>query len=694
MRISNQIQKIPGIGPAYKQRLKKMGIKTVGDLLFHFPIRYEDFSNISAISKLASNKKATIKGKIKAIQTGKTPRKRVPYTEAIIEDNSGAIKTIWFYQPYLGKVLKKNEEVYISGTPVYKKDGLQLINPIYEKAKKETLHTSGLIAIYPETEGISSRWLRYIIRSVLNKTQLPKETLPKKVLKEAGLLNLQEALEKIHFPQTKDEAKAAKKRFAFERIFYIQLASLRKKATIRKEKSAPIKVDLDYVQDFVQNLPFELTDGQKKAAWRILKDLERPYPMNRLLEGDVGSGKTVVAVIATLATIKSGYQVAIMAPTEVLATQHFKKISDLLKEFRLNVGFLTGKKDKYKSKKLKNEFIEISRKKLLEKTAQGEIDLLIGTHALIQDKVIFSNLGLVIVDEQHRFGVKQRAKLCKKKKIPHLLSMTATPIPRTLALTLYGDLDISIIDELPLGRKKIATKLVSESKRKEVYTFIKKEINKGNQTFFICPRIEVSEKTSPVWGNVKSVEEMEAELKTIFPSFRIEALHSKITATKKAKIMDSFKDGKIDILVSTSVIEVGVDMPNATVIVIEGAEMFGLAQLHQFRGRVGRSDKQSYCFLFAGSKSQKTRKRLRALVKSENSFELAEKDLKIRGPGDLVGKRQWGIADFTMEALRNRKLVEKSQDIAKKILEEEENLNNFPIMRKKLEVMEKKLHFE
>ncbi len=694
MKISNPIEKTSGIGPVYKEKLKKMGIRTVGDLLFHLPIRYEDFSTIAPVSKLSAKKRQTVQGKIKVIQSGKTPRKRVPYTEAIVEDASGAVRAIWFYQPYLSKILKKGEDIYLSGKPSYRKNGIELINPTYEKIKEETLHTGGLVAIYPETEGISSRWLRKTIKSLMDKVELPEETLPKDVLKQAQLIPLKEALRKIHFPINYDDAKAAKDRFSFERIFYIQLASLKKKALIKREEATPIEIDLDYIKDFVKSLPFKLTDAQKKASWKILKDLEKPYPMNRLLEGDVGSGKTVVAVIAALATAKSNHQVAIMAPTEVLATQHFKKISDLLKEFRLNVGFLTGKKDKYKSKKLKHEFIEISRKKLLEKVGEGEIDLLIGTHALIQDKVVFDNLGLVIVDEQHRFGVKQRAKLCKKKKIPHLLSMTATPIPRTLALTLYGDLDISIINELPLGRKKTITKLVSESNRKKVYSFIEKETEKGNQVFFICPKIEDSEKTSQAWANVKSIEEVEKNLRKIFSSLRVESIHGKLSSTKKAEVMDLFKNGKTDILVSTSVIEVGVDIPNATVIIIEGAEMFGLAQLHQFRGRVGRSDKQSYCFLFSGSKSKRSRERLQALIESDNSFELAERDLSIRGPGDLTGKRQWGVAGFTMEALKNRALVERSKEIAEKFLKKDTELEEFPIMKKKIKAIEKNLHLE
>ncbi len=696
MRFSDSINEVPKIGPKYGRRLRKMGIISVGDLLYHFPSRYEDFSSLTKIKNLRRDKPATIKGKVKAIEAGKTNRKKVPYAQAIIQDSTGAVKIIWFYQPYLANSIKKGESIYISGEPSYGREGLQFINPSYEKEKDETIHTGGLIPIYPETQGISSRWLRYVLKPLI-KRLAPKipEVLPQEVIEKYNLLTIDKAIEKIHFPKTEKEKKRARERFSFERLFFIHLAAMRKKLSIKSESSSPIEIDMEYVKDFVEGLTFKLTDAQKKAAWQILKDLEKPHPMNRLLEGDVGSGKTVVATMAILATTKDNYQAALMAPTEVLATQHFKKVSDLLEGFKLNIGFLTGKKDKFKSKKLKKQFIEISREKLLEKVEIGEIDLLIGTHALIQDKVTFDNLGLVIVDEQHRFGVKQRAKLCKKDTIPHLLSMTATPIPRTLALTLYGDLDISIIDELPEGRKKIETRVVNEKERGRIYSFVEKELKKERQAFFICPRIEKpDEEDETPWADVTSVEELAEKLKKQFTEFKVATLHGQLTATKKAKIMEDFKNKKIDILVSTSVIEVGIDIPNATVMVIEGAEMFGLAQLHQFRGRVGRSEKKSYCFLFSGSNSEKSIKRLKALVESENSFELAEKDLKLRGPGDLAGKRQWGVAGFTMEALKDRKTVQKTKEAASDLLEKDFKLEKYSTVKRKLKSVEKNLHFE
>jgi len=700
MKLSTPIEKIPRIGPEYRKRLTKMGIRTVGELLFHLPHRYEDFSKTKEISSLKAGENATIRGRVRAVEKGRTSRKNISYTQVIIEDSSSPISAIWFNQPYLARSIKKGESLIVSGKTSYGNQGLQFINPSFEKEeKKERIHTGKLVSVYPETEGLSSKWLRFIIREVVKEIDsLIKETLPKEIIEENDLLPLKNALEQIHFPSSKKIAKKARERLSFERIFFLQLSFLKKRMELSKEKAIPIETDIDLIKRFLSTLPFSLTNAQKKASWQILKDLERSRPMNRLLEGDVGSGKTIVAALAALLSIKKGYQVAFMAPTEILAEQHFKEISKLFRDFQVEIGFLTGKKDKFRSKKLKNEFIEISRKKLMEKVEKGEMDILIGTHALIQDKVKFEKLALVIVDEQHRFGVEQRAKLCKEKGvIPHLLSMTATPIPRTLALTLYGDLDISIIDELPKGRKKIETKVIKEKERKETYAFVKEEIKKGRQAFVICPRIETPEedKKDSVWADLKAVtKEKERLEKEIFPEFKIEMIHGKMTPTEKGKIMEDFKLGKTDILVSTSVLEVGIDVPNVSVVIIEGAEMFGLAQLHQIRGRVGRGEHQSYCFLFTDSKSQKTRNRLKALTTSENGFELSEKDLELRGPGDLSGKRQWGIADFTMEALKDIRLVEKTRNTAKDILRKDPSLKDYPLVKKKLGSVENKFHLE
>src|SRR4030043_629681 len=443
MNLYTSIENISGIGPVFQKRLKKLGIKTIQDLFFHFPRRYEDFSNLIPISKLKINEVCTLQGRITYIKTSRSWKKRIYITEAIIEDKTGARKTIWFNQPYLTKTLKIGDNIFLSGKVTISKNGAYLSNPIYEKGdfSLDLTHTGRLIPVYPETAGLSSRGMRYILKPLLtNLENQINETLPSELLKEFDLMPIKKALWEVHFPSSLELSQKAQKRFSFEELFHIELFVLRERNRLNKEKSVSLPIKLETIQDFVKSLPFKLTNAQKKSSWQILKDLERPRPMNRLLEGDVGSGKTVAAAVAALNTMKAGHQVAFMAPTEILSKQHFQEVSRLLRGFNFDIGLLTGKEDKFVSKKLKNDIIEISRQKLLEKAIQGQIDLLIGTHALIQDKVNFKNLGLVILDEQHRFGVEQRAKLSKnqkqqKKIIPHLLSMTATPIPRTLALT-------------------------------------------------------------------------------------------------------------------------------------------------------------------------------------------------------------------------------------------------------------------
>ncbi len=702
MYLDTNIEKVSNIGPVYKKRLKRIGIDTINDLFFYFPRKYEDFSNLVPISKLKINEIATIYGQILTIESSKSWKRKMTITEAVIKDKTGAIKVIWFNQPYIAKSLKSGDNVFLSGKVTVSRKGEYLANPIYEKGNLGDLtHTGRLIPVYPETVGLSSRWIRYILKPLLSQLgdQL-KETLPKEVLQKHKLMPIKKALWEIHYPSKLEYSQKAQERFSLEELFYIQLYLLRERNLLNQEKASPLPIKLEYIQDFVKSLPFKLTDAQKKSSWQILKDLEKPKPMNRLLEGDVGSGKTMVAVISALNTIKNGYQVAFMAPTEILAKQHFREVSNLLQDFRVNIGLLTGKQDQFRSKKLKNQVVEISRKKLLEKTLNGEMDILIGTHALIQDKVNFGKLGLVILDEQHRFGVKQRAKLCKQEMIPHLLSMTATPIPRTLALTIYGDLDLSLVDELPKGRKKIITKIISPDKRKETYDFIRSEIKKGRQAFIICPRIEKKEEENMSeaklsWSKVKAVKnEHERLSEEIFSDLRLAILHGKMNPKEKESVMLDFKNKKIDILVSTSVVEVGIDVPNATVMIIEGAERFGLAQLHQFRGRVGRGKHQSYCLLFTDSYTSKTRQRLKALITSQDGFSLAEKDLAIRGPGDFIGIKQWGIPDLMMGALKDISLVQKARESAKKILEQDPNFKKHSLIKERLAKFRQKVHLE
>ena len=702
MRFSDSLSTVPNIGETYEKRLKKLGITTVRDLLFHFPSTYHDLSQITSIAEIKEGRNYCVVGKILDIQNVQTFKKRMNITSAIIEDKTGNIKIVWFNQPYLITALKKGTNIYVAGKVTRGKNGVSFSSPSYEKFSEESTHTGRIIPVYPETIGVSSRWLRYIIKPLLDK--LPKDiedALPKDILQERNLMPLLEALLQIHFPDSLARAELAKKRFAFEELFYISLFVLTERKKLATVKAVSIPFPETSMQKFTKALSFQLTGAQKKAAWYILKDLEKPRPMNRLLQGDVGSGKTVVAAMAALSVVKAGYQAAFMAPTEILAQQHFKTVGQILAPFKVTVGLLTGKTDRFISPKLPNDYIEISREKLLDRAKKGDIDLLIGTHALIQDKVKFGNLALLIVDEQHRFGVKQRAKLVHNPStssgqtlIPHLLSMTATPIPRTLALTLYGDLDLVLIDELPKGRKKIETKIIRPTERQKAYEFIHQQVDKGRQVFVICPRIEKTE-GAPSGIEMKTVKEEHEKLsKKVFPDLQVQMLHGKMAQKEKEEIMRKFKYGRIDILVSTSVVEVGVDIPNASVMMIEGADRFGLAQLHQFRGRVGRAEHQSYCFLFTESPSATTRQRLAALVKSENGFVLAEKDLKIRGPGDFAGVKQWGIPDFAMEQLCNLELVQESRETAKQLLDKDLTLKNYPLLATQIQSLREKLHLE
>jgi len=697
MNLSTPVGTIPRIGTAYEKRLKNMGITTLRDLLFHFPRTYQDLSNITPIKNIKEGESYCVAGNILDIQALQTYRKRMHLTEAVIEDKTGNIKVVWFNQPYLKNTLRKGDSVFLAGKVTRDKYGIHLSSPTYEKLTGEDMtHTGRIIPVYQEAAGISSRWFRSIIKPLLdNLPQSIEDSLPTDILPDQNLLPLRRALFQIHFPDSLDLAEQAKKRFSFEELFLIALFVLTERKKIAQVKAPSILFSEDIMKRLTSSLPFDLTNAQRKAAWYILKDLEKPRPMNRLLQGDVGSGKTVIAAMAALSVVKAGYQVAFMAPTEILAQQHFKTVAQLLAPFKITVGLLTGKTDRFISPKLPTDYIEISRAKLLERIKAGTIDVLIGTHTLIQDKVKFGNLAFVVVDEQHRFGVKQRAQLLHRTAlIPHLLSMTATPIPRTLALTIWSDLDLTLIDEMPKGRKKIETKIIPPAERKKAYAFIRKEVQKDRQVFVICPRIE---KTggAPSGIDMKTVkEEYEKLSKKVFPDFEVGMLHGKMAQKEKEEVIRKFRYGKIDILVSTSVVEVGVDIPNATVMMIEGADRFGLAQLHQFRGRVGRAEHQSYCFLFTESPSSTTRQRLRALVRSESGFDLAEKDLQIRGPGDFSGVKQWGMPDFAMEQLTNLKLVEETREAAKTLLEKDLTLQKYPLLAKEVKQLRERLHLE
>lgn len=696
MNLDSPIEKNFRLTPRQKTALKKIGVKTAVDLLFYFPFRYESFSERKNIIDLQEGDKTTVFGEIIKTKTEKTWRKRINLSEITISDLTGAIKATWFNQPYIAKTLKKGDKVALTGKITRGKSGLYIANPNYEKINSyEALREgSAILAVYPESAGITSRWLRFAVKKILRASRAwPNDPLPKDILKRYNLPSLKSSLIFIHEPQKIGDAEAARKRFAFEEIFLIQLARLKQRKERDKKHPPIIKTSAMEMDNFISTFPFELTGAQKRAIDDVAQDLLKNKPMSRLLEGDVGSGKTAVAVASAYMAISDNYQVAYMAPTEILAQQHFNSFIDYFSpatagRLTTKIGLITSSEcRKFPSKVSNSQPTHISKSQLLKWVASGEIPILIGTHSLIQKGVKFKSLALVVIDEQHRFGTRQRTALVSDKAdtAPHLLSMTATPIPRTLALTIYGDLDLSLLDETPKGRQKIITKIIAPGNRNAAYEKIRQEIKTGRQAYIICPRIDEPDPEKLNALNVKAVKEESKRLKKeIFPEFEMGMLHGKLLPKEKEKVLNDFRDNKIKILVSTSVVEVGIDVPNATVILIEGADRFGLAQLHQLRGRVMRSVFQPYCFVFTNSKSAKTKERLKAFVSAKNGFELAECDLELRGAGELGGGRQWGISDIGMEALKNIKMVEAARQESQKIISEDPKLKNYPLILERI----------
>ncbi|HVZ11053.1 MAG TPA: ATP-dependent DNA helicase RecG [Candidatus Paceibacterota bacterium] len=711
--LSSPIEALASVGGRNIPRLKKLGIKTVRDLLWHIPARYEDYSQMMPIGDLDAGQKVHIEGEIVKIDSRRIFPRRLTITTAIVKDDSGAIKVVWFNQPYLVNTLPEGTRVSLAGTVKLDKHGLYLASPTHEKAGEgsaQLTHTEGLVAVYPETEGITSKYLRFLIKPLLETVEIA-DPLPEDLLVANGLPALRDALHAIHHPHTLGEAEQAKKRLAFDDLLLFQMKALLERRKINQLKSIPIAFDQEYISSFIEQLPFPLTKDQKIAAWEILKDLEKPHPMNRLMEGDVGSGKTVVALIAAMQVAQKGSQAVFLAPTEVLANQHFETIRALAGRHNLEIALLTG------STGITTHSLG-KKAEIKKRIARGDVKIVVGTHALIQKDVSFDDLALVVIDEQHRFGVRQRAALVKNQAfVPHLLSMTATPIPRTLALSIYGDLDISIIKEKPRNRQKIITKVIPPSQRSAAYEFIRSEVKAGRQVFVVCPRIEISDKPKEdpagalaaaktekeykakqlkmAWAEAKAVkDEYERLSKEIFPDLKVGMLHGKLKPREKQAVMTRFKEGFIDILVSTSVIEVGVDVPNATIMMIENADRFGLAQLHQFRGRIGRGIYQSTCLLFATSAEKYINQRLKALVDCDDGFLLAEKDMAIRGPGEFFGSQQSGLPDLAMTALADTELIKKARAQARAILKDDVNLTHHPILKQRLAEFQSLTHFE
>ena len=677
-------------------------------MLRHFPVRYEDYTEIIPIDQAEPGQKVNIQGEIVQISSRRIFPRRMSVTNAIVSDSSGAIKVVWFNQPYVENQLTEGTLVSLAGKVSLNKHGLYLSSPIYERiglgidARTTGLkHTSGLVPIYPETEGVTSKYLRFLIKPLIKDIEL-EDSLPDSILSKYNFPDISKALSEIHFPLNLQDAEAAKERFAFEDLLLFQIKALLERRKINQLKSVSIPFSQDLIQEFIIRLPFELTTDQKIATWEILKDIQKSYPMNRLLEGDVGSGKTVVALVAAYQIANKGHQTVFMIPTEVLARQHYKTVALLFKDTTLHTALLTGSESKLDGQ-------TVAKKILKEKISSGQVQIVIGTHAVIQKDVYFNKLALVVIDEQHRFGIQQRSKLVKQDSefVPHLLSMTATPIPRTLALTIYGDLDISLIKEKPKNRQKIITKIIGPKERTDAYQFVRDEVKKDRQVFVVCPRIEVSDpkkeirvndkrsKMNILWQEVRAVEEEYRKLsEEVFPDLRVAMLHGKLKPKDKNEIMDKFKDGGYDIIVSTSVIEVGVDIPNASIMMIESAERFGLAQLHQFRGRVGRGEHQSYCLLLSSTAEKSVNQRLKALVECDDGFELAEKDMKIRGPGEFFGVKQSGLPDLAMASLANVELIKKARAEARLLLKEDPGLKKCPLLRERLESFQKLTHFE
>lgn len=689
--LNTRLTDIFRILPTQEKALKKLGVETVKDLLYHFPRHYGDTAEITSIANLESGKSAVIFGKISGLKMKRAFRKKIPMAEAKVEDGTGSAKIVWFNQPYLAKMINEDSYVRIEGKPKEKNGKFFFSNPKIESVPDLFTQTRGhsLYPVYPETRGITSNWIYHKIQQIFSSDVLKniEDPVPEEILKIYKLPNLKTSLIYIHTPKREEHAQAARKRFAFEEIFFIQLEKQQARQKFKEKKAFIIDKNVEDVESFIKRFPFTATPAQRKAVEQILQDFKRGFPMSRLLEGDVGSGKTAVAATATYAAVSSKFQVAYMAPTEILARQHFESFIKYFSHLPIQVALITGSGCfKFPSKINPENFTNISRSQLLKWVENGEIQVVIGTHALIQKSVRFKYLAFVIVDEQHRFGTAQRQKLVNKHEItPHLLSMTATPIPRTLALTLYGDLDLTLLDEMPAGRKKIITEIISPEKRALAYQKIREELNAGRQLYVICPRIDEPDPAKELAVQAKSVKkEAERLKKEVFPEYQIEILHSKMKSAEKEKTMQEFKEHKIDILVSTSVVEVGVNVENASLIIIEGAERFGLAQLHQLRGRVLRGVHQSYCFVFSESKTEKTLERLKALITAKNGFELAEFDLVQRGAGVLAGTKQWGISDLGMEAIKNLKMVEAARLEAQKLIKS----------GKSIEFKSQKIHFE
>lgn len=656
MNLSTNVELVKGVGPKTAEQLRLAGLETVNDVITFLPRGYEDFSEVVSIADISPGKR-TIRARCESITTRRV-RRGLQITTATLSDATGKLQAVWFNQPYRATQLKGHDEFFFSGEFEFSYNRYQLSNASAEKVSDLPVSTDRIVPIYRSLKGLKSQVVRKVLTELKPLLMMVPETLPQRIVEEQKLMSYSRALLGLHFPDSSHDIERARERIGFEELFHLLLAAQYNKKANMQLEGWKIPFDQAAVKGFVGKLPFELTNAQRVAAWEIIQDFEKPHPMNRLLQGDVGSGKTVVAGLAAVQAATGGFQSAIMAPTEILASQHAETLARLVEPLGLQVGLLTGS--------VKGKVREV----LYGQIADGGVDIVVGTHALIQQGVKFHKLGFVAIDEQHRFGVNQRQELLKKAdRLPHLLAMTATPIPRSLALTVYGELDISILDERPKGRKPIITKIWSPNSRPQLYELIEEQLQLERQAYVICSLIDDNAD-----NDLKSVE---AEYKLLntgpFKHRKIGLLHGKMKPAEKDSVMSEFARGKLDILVSTTVVEVGVDVPNATVMLIENAERFGLSQLHQLRGRVGRSEHQSYCYLIT-STSQKPSARLSEIEKSNDGFYLAEVDLKLRGPGEIYGRAQHGELNLQVATLADTKLIARVQKEAKRFVESGEDL--------------------
>lgn len=659
MNLSDPVQSIKGVGEQTLKKLNKLNIFTVGDLLYHFPREYEDRSQIKKISDVVYNESNTVLAKICSVPQNIKKGRQI-LTRVNLKDESGSLFAIWFGQPYLKKQFQLNDTYIFTGKVSYKYGQIQIESPDYEKViDNKNIFTKRIIPLYPSTYKLSQKVIRQMIYNALLDTQNQLiEFLPIWIRKKYQLADYNYSIYNIHFPEDDNSFFISRNRLVFEELFLLQTGLMSIKNQVQQERRGIVFKNIDEINNFLRELPFELTNAQKKVFNEIKQDMMSDKIMNRLIQGDVGSGKTILAALALFIAVKNGYQGVMMAPTEVLAVQHYHGLANILNKHNIKIGLLTGSLTKKQ------------KQSILKELQDGDLDIVFGTHALIQENVRFKALGLVITDEQHRFGVRQRTILSDKGNNPDILIMTATPIPRTLALILYGDLDISIVDELPPGRQNIDTYGVDTSYRHRIYQFIKKELINGRQAYIICPMVEDSEEQE-----LLSVLSYTEEIKKEFIGYNVSYLHGKMKAKEKQKIMDDFLSGEIQILVSTTVVEVGVNVPNATIMMIENAERFGLAQLHQLRGRVGRGSFKSYCILITDSKSKITMERIKIMKKTNNGFEISETDLKLRGPGEFFGTRQHGLPDFKIANLyKDMSILKKAQEASLELLKKDPNL--------------------